>query len=113
MIFAVGTAQDQQVFAAVADPTRRRVLLELAERPRSVHELVALHGCTQPAMSQHLRRLRDADLVDVEQDGRRRLYSVRAGGLDPLRAWLDDLDRFWESRLAALGRWLSDQEEDR
>jgi DNA-binding transcriptional ArsR family regulator len=75
-------------FDAAADPSRRRLLDLLLEAPRSVGELVAATGLTQPATSQHLRALREAGLVSVRSDGRRRLYELRLDGFDELARWL-------------------------
>jgi DNA-binding transcriptional ArsR family regulator len=94
------------VFAALADLTRRHLLEELAEGERSVSELMADLEISQAAVSQHLRVLRDAGLVQVRADGRRRLYLLRPEGLAELRDWLLELDRFWRSRVDALGTFL-------
>ena len=75
-------------FDAAADPSRRRLLDLLLDAPRSVGELVAATGLTQPATSQHLRALREAGLVSVRSDGRRRLYELRLDGFDELARWL-------------------------
>lgn len=88
------------VFAAVAEPTRRAVLDLLAGRERSAGELVAAFpALTQPAVSRHLRILRESQLVDVRADGTRRLYSLRPAALVELDRWLDRYRRFWEERL--------------
>jgi DNA-binding transcriptional ArsR family regulator len=76
------------VFQIVADPTRRRILDLLRERERSVSELVARFTVSQPAVSRHLRDLRDAGLVVVRTDGQRRLYSLRREPLRELADWL-------------------------
>ena len=75
-------------FDAVADPSRRRLLDLLLDAPRSVGELQAASGLTQPATSQHLRALREAGLATVRTDGRRRVYDLRLDGLDELARWL-------------------------
>ncbi len=88
------------VFAAVAEPTRRAVLDLLARRERSAGELVAAFPTlTQPAVSRHLRILREARLVDVRPDGTRRVYSVRPAALAELDRWLATYRRFWGARL--------------
>lgn len=79
------------VLIALVDPSRRRILELLADRERSVGELVARFTLTQPAVSGHLRVLREAGLVDVRADGARRVYSLRRGRLDELVAWLERL----------------------
>jgi DNA-binding transcriptional ArsR family regulator len=88
------------VFEAVAEPTRRGVLDLLAQRERSAGELVAAFpALTQPAVSRHLRILRESHLVDVRADGTRRLYSLRPAALAELDRWLDSYRRFWGARL--------------
>ena len=75
------------VFQAVADPTRRALLDMLGESERSVTELLQAFNCTQPAISQHLRILRRAGLVDVRQVGRQRLYRLQAERLETIYSW--------------------------
>lgn len=88
------------VFEAVAEPTRRAVLDLLAQRERSAGELVsAFPALTQPAISRHLRILRESHLVDVRPDGTRRVYSLRPAALAELDRWLDTYRRFWSARL--------------
>ena len=88
-------------FQALADPTRRAILEELAERPLAVGELAEGLPVSRPAVSQHLKVLRDAGLVQVRVDGNRRLYLARTDRLDELRAFLD---AFWTGRLDRLKR---------
>jgi DNA-binding transcriptional ArsR family regulator len=83
---------------ALADPTRRRLFDVLRRGPCSVNELVGTVKLTQPAVSQHLRVLRDARLVRVRKDGQRRIYSVDRAGLAELRAYVDSL---WDDVLTA------------
>src|SRR5436305_12966060 len=88
------------VFEAVAEPTRRAVLDLLVRRDRSAGELVAAFpALTQPAVSRHLRILRESHLVDVRPDGTRRVYSLRPAALAELDRWLDNYRRFWGARL--------------
>jgi DNA-binding transcriptional ArsR family regulator len=75
------------VFKAVADPTRRALLDMLGESERSVTELLQAFNCSQPAISQHLRLLHEAGLVDVRQVGRQRLYRLRAERLETIYSW--------------------------
>ena len=75
-------------FDAIADPSRRRLLDLLLAAPRSVGELQADTGSTQPATSQHLRALRESGLVTARADGRRRVYELRLEGIDELARWL-------------------------
>ncbi|TYB45256.1 ArsR/SmtB family transcription factor [Actinomadura chibensis] len=93
-------------FAVLAEPTRRRILDLLLERPRPVGELVETLGLTQPGTSKHLRVLRDAGLVRVRRDAQRRVYELRLEPLAELDAWLAPYRRAWTSRLDALERHL-------
>jgi DNA-binding transcriptional ArsR family regulator len=95
------------VFEVVAEPTRRCVLDLLVTRERSAGELVAAFpALTQPAVSRHLRILRESQLVDVRVDGARRLYSLRPAALAEVDRWLDRYRRFWGGRLDDLERHL-------
>jgi DNA-binding transcriptional ArsR family regulator len=93
-------------FAALADGTRRHLLEQLAVRDTPVSELMAGLDISQAAVSQHLRVLREAGLVTARKEGRHRYYQLRPAALTELRDWLDELERFWQARLAALGDYL-------
>src|SRR5580704_4872577 len=86
-------------FAALADPTRRLVLERLLEGPSSVGELAERMPVSRPAVSQHLKVLKDAVLVSDRQQGARRIYAIDPDGLGAMRAWLD---QFWDTALVAL-----------
>src|SRR5438128_2854380 len=77
-----------EVFTALADPTRRRILEALRERPRTVGDLAEGQPVSRPAVSQHLKVLQSARLVSVQPQGNRRLYSIKRDGLDDLRKYL-------------------------
>ena len=96
-------------FAALADGTRRHLLEQLAVRDRAVGELVTGLDISQAAVSQHLRVLREAGLVTARKEGRNRYYRLRPAALAELRDWLDELERFWQDRLAALGDYLREE----
>jgi DNA-binding transcriptional ArsR family regulator len=85
--------------AALADPIRCRVLELVRHREVPAGELAAHFAVSRPAVSRHLRVLRDAGLVRERRDGRLRLYSARPAALDELRAWLE---AYWDDRLDAL-----------
>jgi DNA-binding transcriptional ArsR family regulator len=85
-------------WAALGDPTRRAIFERLADRPRAVGELARELPVSRPAVSQHLKVLKDARLVTDRRDGNRRIYQLDPGGIASLRA---DLDRFWSKALAA------------
>jgi DNA-binding transcriptional ArsR family regulator len=95
-----------RIFKALADPTRRSILALLGAETRSVSDLTERFEMSQPAISQHLKVLRDSGLVSEQADGRRRLYRLEAGPLAEARAWLDENILFWTTRLEGLGEHL-------
>jgi DNA-binding transcriptional ArsR family regulator len=95
-------------FEVLAEPNRRRILDLLLEQPRSVGELVAQTGLSQPGTSKHLRVLREAGLVRVEKDAQRRLYALNPQALGELIAWVEPYRRAWASQLDALERHLDE-----
>jgi DNA-binding transcriptional ArsR family regulator len=97
-----------RVFAALADPTRRAVLERIAERPQTVAALAAQLPVSRPAVSQHLKVLKDAGLVVDEARGTSRIYRIDPQGLGPMRRWLDQQ---WERSLANFKR-IAEQEDD-
>lgn len=88
----------QEVFTALADPTRRRLFEALRARPLTVGQLAKRQPVSRPAVSQHLKVLESARLVSVEPQGNRRLYRIRRDGLEELRRYLDS---FWSDVLSA------------
>lgn len=82
----------------MGDPTRREIFERLAERPQAVGEVARALPVSRPAVSQHLRVLKDAGLVMDRPAGNRRIYQLNPDGLGALRA---DLDRFWNQALTA------------
>jgi DNA-binding transcriptional ArsR family regulator len=86
--------------AALADPTRRRVLEQLRRGPRPVSEIAARLPVSRPAVSQHLKVLKEAGLVREERRGTQHIYEIDPKGLGPLRAWLDQL---WDTALENFG----------
>ncbi|MFY0577450.1 ArsR/SmtB family transcription factor [Cystobacter fuscus] len=99
-------------FEVVAEPNRRRILDLLREGRRPVGELVDRLGLTQPTVSKHLRVLKDARPVDVEQDAQRRLYRLRPEPLAELDDWLTPYRELWSRRLDALERHLDTMADD-
>ena len=91
--------------AALADPTRRKVVDLLRQGPRRAGELAATTGTSAPAMSRHLRVLRASGLVGTagdDQDARLRIYHLRPEPFTALQAWLDQVQAFWSEQLGAL-----------
>jgi DNA-binding transcriptional ArsR family regulator len=99
-------------FEVLAEPTRRRILDLLHPRERSVTDLVARLGLSQPGVSKHLRILREAGLVEVRRDAQRRWYRVRAEPLAEIDAWLAPYRELWEGHLDALERHLDTMPDD-
>ena len=89
-------------FEAVADPTRRRILELIGDGERSAGDLAAQFDISRPAVSRHLRMLRETGLVEVRSDAQRQLYSLRRAGVDEIGDWVDSLRAFWSQRLDAL-----------
>lgn len=101
------------IFDALADPTRRRMLDLLRERPRTVNELVELLEISQPLASKHLKVLREARVVQVRQDAQRRWYELRPEPLAAMDAWLASYRHLWESRFDRLDELLKELQEDK
>lgn len=101
------------VFEILAEPNRRRILDLLREGERPVGELVDRLGLTQPAVSKHLRVLRDADLVAVRIDAQRRLYRARGEPLQELDEWLAPYRRMWSASLGRLEDHLDEMAKER
>ena len=87
-----------RVFSALTDPTRRAVFERLRHGPRPVGEIARGLPVSRPAVSQHLKVLKEAGLVDDHAEGTRRIYQIDPKGLGAMRAWLD---QFWDSALDA------------
>ncbi len=107
-----------RTFAALADPHRRRVVELLRERPRRAGELAEEVGLSAPAMSRHLKTLRDSRLVEESPapfDTRVRIYRLRPQPMAHLKAWLEETERLWSDQLLAfkahLERSVGEEEE--
>jgi DNA-binding transcriptional ArsR family regulator len=99
------------VFAALADPTRRKVLQALEQGNLSVGELAQPHGMSLPGFMKHLRVLEDAGLVSRAKDGRVVNLAISPEPMQEAAMWLSRYEKFWSERLDALGRYLYQQEE--
>jgi DNA-binding transcriptional ArsR family regulator len=96
------------LFAALGEPTRLEILDELTGGERTVGALVDRAGVSQPAVSQHLKVLREAGLVRMRPDAQRRVYSLEPTGFRVIELWLERHRRAWADRLDALERHLDD-----
>jgi DNA-binding transcriptional ArsR family regulator len=103
------TTYQADPWTALGDPTRKAIFERIVDRPRAVVELAELLPVSRPAVSQHLRVLREAGLVTVQPVGTRRIYRVNPEGLAGLRA---DLERFWGKTLAAYKAFVEQPSEE-
>jgi DNA-binding transcriptional ArsR family regulator len=101
----------QSTFEVIAEPTRRRILDLLLDGERPVGDLVTELAMSQPAVSRHLRVLRDAGLVLSRTAAQRRLYRLDAEPLAAMDAWLQPYRRVWASRLDILARHLDEMDD--
>jgi DNA-binding transcriptional ArsR family regulator len=100
------------VFEALADPTRRRVVALLGERPCRAGELASAAGTSSPVMSRHLRILLEAEVVRderVPEDARVRVFRLRPESLAGVQAWLDQVQAHWNEQLAAFKRHVEQE----
>jgi DNA-binding transcriptional ArsR family regulator len=98
------------LFAVLADPSRRRILRLLLEGERSAGDLVEALDMSQPAVSKQLKALRDAGFAEVRPDAQRRLYRLRPGPTAELDAWLEPFRRYWGGKLDDLERFLDEKD---
>jgi DNA-binding transcriptional ArsR family regulator len=99
-----------KALSALADPTRQRIVEMLAGGELSAGDIATRFSISRPAVSQHLKVLRDSGMVTVRGDAQRRIYALEASGLDELEAWLARCRRFWAARLDTLERRLQEEE---
>ncbi|WP_341703078.1 metalloregulator ArsR/SmtB family transcription factor [Ferrovibrio sp.] len=99
-----------QGFAALSDPTRRRIVEMLGQGELSAGEIGAVFAMSAPAVSQHLKVLREARLVQVRAEAQRRIYSLDPAGLAEMDRWIAQVRRFWGPRLDDLERELRQPE---
>ena len=98
-------------FTALSDPTRRLIVETLAAGETSFGELADKFEMSRPAVSQHLKVLRDAGVVTARADAQRRIYRLNEDGLDEVEAWLGKVRDYWSQRLDTLERLLNEQDE--
>jgi DNA-binding transcriptional ArsR family regulator len=93
-------------FVALADPTRRQIIQSLASGEAGFGDLADQFEMSRPAVSQHLKVLREAGLVAVRKDAQRRIYRIEVGGFEEVDEWLDSVRQFWNQQLDELERVL-------
>jgi DNA-binding transcriptional ArsR family regulator len=96
--------------AALSDPTRLKIVEMLAGKELAAGAIASRFDMSAPAVSQHLKVLKDAKLVTVRADAQRRLYSLNKDGFEEMDAWLQRIRRFWIKRLDALEKILRDED---
>lgn len=94
-----GSKREDLLFKALADPTRRRILMQLSQQPQPVNEIASQFRISRPAISKHLRILREAKLVGVDRCGKENLYHIAPDTFDDALRWLSG---FWFVRLTLL-----------
>lgn len=98
--------QENDVFHAIAHPARRTILVMLKEGERPASELAEPFGMSFAAVSQHLKILKEADLVTERREGRQRIYHLRPKPLREVVDWVDEFEAVWGARLDALSEHL-------
>ena len=101
-------ATTTDAFNAIAEPSRRAILDVLSRGERPVNDLVRELGLTQPQVSKHLRVLREVEVVQVRDDGRRRLYRLNGHALKPIHDWVGQYEQLWTERFELLDDVLDD-----
>src|SRR5918994_3422851 len=101
-------ATTADAFNAGAEPRRRQILDVLVSGERPVNDLVRELGLAQPQVSKHLRVLREVGVVDVREQGRRRLYRLNGDALRPIHDWVKNYERFWSERFDELDAVLEE-----
>ena len=98
-------------FTVLADPTRRQIIESLCTGERAFGEIAEQFEMSRPAVSQHLKVLRDADIVTVRAEAQRRIYRLSDEGLDEIDEWLQKVRRYWSGRLDKLEQALREEED--
>ncbi len=97
------------VFAAIGDPTRRKILYLLTAGSLSISMLANNFSVSRPAVSKHVKALEEAGLISIEENGRERYCSLDASGFNEIRDWLDFYEQFWQNNMRKLGKLLNKQ----
>ncbi len=102
------------VFAALADDTRREIVILLAKKGElPVNEISKNFAMTAPAVSQHLKILKEAHVIQMKKHGQKRLYRVDEAGLAEMEIWLMDVRKLWQKRFDALDEYLSKMKKEK
>jgi DNA-binding transcriptional ArsR family regulator len=96
-------------FVALADPARLDILLRLAKGPKTAGDLAAPYKVSRPAISRHLRILREAGLAHAQVRGREWWYTIEPSALDEMESWLEEVRAMWRTALQSLKNYVEDQ----
>lgn len=106
----MSSAPKHDVYQAIADPTRRRMLQLLAERDLSIKELSHYFPVSRTAIVKHLRVLSEAKLVNGQKSGREKLYTLHSEQLLELKQWLSFFEQYWDNKLSMLKHYVEDED---
>lgn len=104
------TKSKPDVFQAIADPTRREILLLLSEQEMPITAITKCFTISRTAVNKHLNVLSEAGLVSSKKTGREMRYGLRPNSLDEIKQWLSYFDRYWDEKLAALKNFVESDE---
>lgn len=103
----------RDVFHAISDPTRREILNLIADKPLTVNNVATEFKISRPAVSKHVRILRECGLVSIKKKGRERYCTAKLRQLSEVNEWISRYKRFWEKKLDALELYLDKLQKDR
>jgi DNA-binding transcriptional ArsR family regulator len=106
----MSAAQKHDIFQAIADPTRRKILKLLADKKLPVTAISRHFPMSRTAVSKHLRILSESKLVSVEKTGREKLYKLQPEALLELKEWLSFFERFWDNKISMLKYFVENEE---
>lgn len=103
------TRHNSDIFQAIADPSRREILMLLSKKTLSMNSLAKNFDISRPAVSKHVKVLHNVGLVNISEQGRERYCELNSKGFDDIRAWLEYYDKFWREKLQNLESLLNRQ----
>jgi len=101
----------RDVFHAIADPTRRKIIDTLVQKPLTPNSVATNFHISRPAVSKHIKILNECGLVQIKQQGRDRICEARLEKLNEISEWIEQYRRFWETKLDNLEKHLSEEDE--
>ncbi len=102
----------QSTFKALADPSRRQILMHLSKQDMTIKEVSSHFDMTRAAVKKHLNILQKGDLIDVRKEGRERINTLRLEGLKTVSDWMKYFDQFWDQRLSNLQSAIQNSQEN-